>query len=162
VYLVSENQDWNNEQAPQGDTQPTEQLPVEQSPAVPQQPPASWPSTYPAPAEGAVVPAQPVTYARTSTNAVVALVLAIGSWVGWALCPIIGPLALAIVALVLGSNALKEIRAGQGQITGEGLVTAARIVAWISIGVTVAAAVLGLFFLALALVAGAWDQSSTL
>ena len=60
---------------------------------------------------------------------VIALVLAIASWVGWGLCPIIGPLALAIVALVLASNALKEIRAGGGRVTGEGLVTAARIVA---------------------------------
>mgnify|MGYP006287893535 FL=1 len=137
---------------PDAGPEPTDNLPA----------PASWPSGYPEVAEGSGATAStPVGYSQTSTNAVIALVLAIASWVGWGLCPIIGPLALAIVALVLSSNALKEIRAGAGRVTGEGLVTAARIVAWVNIGVTAAAVVIGAFFLVLALVAGALNNTGT-
>ena len=78
-----------------------------------------------------------VTAVPTSSNAIVALILAI---ISWAVCPVIA----AIVALVFASMAGKEIQASEGRIAGRGLVTAARIVAWINIGVTAATLVIGL------------------
>ena len=54
---------------------------------------------------------------QTSSNAIIALILAI---VSWAVCPIIP----AIVALVLASSAAKEIEASGGRVQGAGLVTA--------------------------------------
>jgi hypothetical protein len=57
---------------------------------------------------------------------VVALVLAIASFM---VCPLIP----AIIALVIASQAKQEIVYSGGRVGGEGLVTAARIVAWINI-----------------------------
>ena len=67
---------------------------------------------------------------ETSTKAIVALVCAIASF-------IVFPLVPAIVALVLAPGATQEIRASGGRLTGEGLVTGARITAWINIGLSV-------------------------
>ena len=61
---------------------------------------------------------------------------------------------VAIVALVLAASAQKEIAAGQGRVQGQGLVTAAKIISWINIGLWGAIVVIGAFFLILALVAG--------
>ncbi len=74
----------------------------------------------------------------------------------WAVCPIIP----AIVALVLASMASKEISASGGKIQGTGLVTAARIVSWVNIGVWAAAIVVGLFFLVLVGVAGSMNGTN--
>jgi hypothetical protein len=74
---------------------------------------------------------------RESTNAIVALVLAIGSFV---VCPVV----FAVVALVMCSSASREIEESRGWVTGSGLVTAARILAWINIALAVAAVVVGL------------------
>lgn len=63
---------------------------------------------------------------ETDQSAIVALVLAVLSWM---ICPVV----LAIVALVLAGNAQREIDASQGAKTGDGLVKAARIVSWINI-----------------------------
>jgi hypothetical protein len=91
--------------------------------------------------------------AQTSTNAIVALVLAVASWL---ICPIVP----AIVALVFASKATKELRASGGAMQGAGLVLGAQITAWINIGLYAALIVFfGLFFL-VALVAGA--ASSTI
>jgi len=62
----------------------------------------------------------------TSTNAVIGLVLAIGSWF---ICPIIA----AIPALFLARSSDKEIAASGGTIGGSGMNKATRIVAWINI-----------------------------
>jgi hypothetical protein len=51
--------------------------------------------------------------------------------------------------------AKKEIAAGEGRVTGQGLVTASTIVAWINIGVWAALLVIGLLALVLVAVAGA-------
>jgi hypothetical protein len=56
--------------------------------------------------------------------AIAALVRSIASWV---VCPVIA----AIVALALAHAAGNRIDASAGQKTGNGLVTAAKIVAWI-------------------------------
>ena len=56
--------------------------------------------------------------------------LAIGSFV---LCPLI----LSIAALVVASSASKEIEASNGWITGDGMVKAAKIIAWINIALAI-------------------------
>ena len=107
--------------------------------------PQTWPavtgSTSSASASASATPSvagpSVVTAVPTSSNAIVALVLAI---ISWAVCPVVA----AIVALVFASMAGKEIQASEGRIAGRGLVTAARIVAWINIGVTAATLVIGL------------------
>lgn len=63
---------------------------------------------------------------QTASDAVVALVLAILSWV---VCPVI----LAIVALVFASKAKNAIAASNGWLDGSGMVTAAKIIAWLNI-----------------------------
>jgi hypothetical protein len=72
-------------------------------------------------APGAVSPYAPP---KTDGMAIAALVLSIASWV---VCPVIA----AIVALALAHAAGNRIDASAGQKTGNGLVTAAKIVAWI-------------------------------
>jgi hypothetical protein len=57
----------------------------------------------------------------------VALVLAILSWFA---CPVV----LAIVALVFAGKGKRAIAASNGWVTGDGLVTAARVISWINIG----------------------------
>ena len=117
--------------------------------------PAQWPSAgYVAP------PAAPPAYppagygyqqappaAQTSSNAVIAIILAA---VSWAVCPIIA----AIVALIFAHQGSKEIEASGGRVQGQGLVTAARWVAWINIGLFAAMFVIGGFVLLLVAIAG--------
>jgi hypothetical protein len=83
--------------------------------------------------------APPVT---TDSRAVVALVLAVASFV-------ILPLLAAIGALVLARQSRRAIAASRGQLSGDGLVAAARILAWINIALCVLAvlAVVGMFTL---------------
>lgn len=85
--------------------------------------------------------------AQTETNAVIALVCAV---LAWTFCPVI----LAIVALVLASNAERNIAESGGTKTGESLVKASRIVSWINIGVFGTLALL--FVLLVSLGAGAF------
>jgi hypothetical protein len=137
------------------------QWPAEGYAPPPVYPPASYPS-HEAPASPAAYPAAaaypPPAYAAapagppTSSNAIIALILAITSW---AICPII----TAVVALVLASSAAKEIEASGGRVQGAGLVTAARIVSWVNIGLWAAILVVGAFFLVLAVVAGGMNET---
>lgn len=135
--------------------QPSAELPV--PPDSPPAAPAQWPAADPA--ASAAYPAFPTAYPpapayatgpRTSSNAIVALVLAIGSWV---ICPI----APAIVSLIFAAMATKEINASGGSLEGQGLVTAAKIVSWINIGFWVAVIVVGAFVLVLLAIAGGLD-----
>jgi hypothetical protein len=131
----------------------------------PQMPAGEEPTTAAAPV-GAGAPVQPqesmwqapggqlaggqqqfVTAPQTSSNAIVALVLSITSWV---VCPII----FAIVALVFANMASKEIKASGGRVTGEGLVTGAKVVAWINIGLWAALILVGIFAFAIIAIAG--------
>ena len=121
-----------------------------------------WPSTGPeqvdlpqeAGAQPTMAPQTPVpppAYApmpQTSNSAIIALVLSIVSWV---VCPIIP----AIIALVFANKADKEIVASNGWVTGGGLVTAAKIVSWINIGLYAALIAIGLLVVILAAVGGA-------
>lgn len=96
---------------------------------------------------------QPVT----SSNAIVALVLSIVSW-------LVLPLVLAIVALVFARKAEREIAGSQlngGQLNGsqrriggENMVTAAKILAWINIGFFTALLVLAVFAVFFLMLAG--------
>lgn len=106
--------------------------PAEQSPfGLANQPPPPWPTT---PLEGGV----PVT-ASLSNRALAVLILAITSYV---LCPVIP----AIAALVIAGGADREIDESQGRLTGRGLVTAGRILAWVQLALVVlfTAAIFGL------------------
>ncbi len=88
----------------------------------PQQPYGTQQYPYPYP--------QPAS--RTSGSAVAALILAIASFL---VCPVIA----AIIALVLAASAKREIRDSGGWIGGEGLVTAAKIIAWIHLAMFILA-----------------------
>ena len=80
---------------------------------------------------------------ETESQAVIALVLAIASFV---VCPVIP----AIVALVLANNADAAIQASGGRKTGEGLTKAARIISWIHLGLCIAGLVLVILIAVLA------------
>ena len=88
---------------------------------------------------------------QTSNSAVAALVLSI---VAWVICPIIP----AIIALVFANKAEKEIAMSNGWVTGGGLVTASKIVAWINIGLYAALLAIGVLVLILAAVGGAFSS----
>lgn len=68
---------------------------------------------------------------QTDAKAIVALVLAIGSFVVFPFLP-------AIAALFVAGAARRDIDAAGGRLTGSGLVTAAKVVAWVNIGLSVA------------------------
>jgi len=74
------------------------------------------------PAAGAVSYAP--TVAPTEPLAIWALICAIGSWV-------LLPVVLAIVALVMANRADEAITAAAGWKQGQGMVSAARVIAWI-------------------------------
>ena len=71
---------------------------------------------------------------RTSTTAIIAMVLA---GLSFLYCPVV----FAIVALVMAQQAEREIAESNGWVTGDGLVTGARIAAWLNIGLAVLAVV---------------------
>jgi hypothetical protein len=75
-------------------------------------------------------------------------VLSIASWV---VCPVIP----AIVALVFASKADREIAMSNGWVTGAGMVTASKIVAWINIGFYAALAAISVLVVVLAAITGA-------
>ena len=115
--------------------------PASSSPADAEATPQMWPTATGSAVSSSGTPSAVgstvVSAVPTSSNAIVALILAV---VSWAVCPVIA----AIVALVFASMAAKEIQASEGRMGGRGLVTAARIVAWINIGVMAATLVIGL------------------
>ena len=92
-----------------------------------------------------------MTPPQTEGSAIGALIASI---LAWMVCPIIP----AVVALVLIPGAKRKIDASGGRLTGEGLLTAAKWIAWINIALYGAVAVL----IAVAVVIGAIaDTSST-
>jgi hypothetical protein len=102
----------------------------------PYAPPPDHESGRPVQPDPSLAPAQPipappteaVSYAPTTVPteplAIWALVCAIGSWV---LLPVI----LAVVALVLAGSAEEEISKAAGWKQGKGMVSAARVIAWL-------------------------------
>jgi len=113
-----------------------------------------WPSSPAAPEGQLPPPPPPPVYGptpQTSNNAVAALVLSIVSWV---FCPVIP----AIIALVFAAKADKEIAASNGWITGAGMVTASKIVAWINIGLYAALTAIGFLVFLIAVISGAMNN----
>lgn len=88
---------------------------------------------------------------ETAGRAIVVLVCAIASFV-------IFPFIPAVVALALAGGAKDEIARSGGRLTGDGLVRAGQIVAWINIGLSVLAVV---GFIVLVLVLAANGTTST-
>lgn len=137
---------------------PTDDVPV------PQTTTSTWPVGYSMGAQVAAAQAIQVTPEsprpsvaaqdpQTSSSAIVALVLAIASWV---VCPLI----LAIIALVFASKADREIASAGGAMQGGGLSTAAKILSWINIGIYVAILVVMAIILIIVVIAGAWSQAT--
>jgi hypothetical protein len=115
--------------------------------AVPNAAPAGLPPAMPPAPQGDQMRPQ------TSTSAIIALVLSIASWI---VCPLI----TSIVAIVMAYQADKEIRNSGGQVTGQGLSFAAKIIAWINIGVSVALIILAVIFGLVLLAAGGFGSVS--
>ena len=135
---------------------PTDDVPV------PQTTTSTWPVGYSMGAQVAAAQAIQVTPEsprpsvaaqdpQTSSSAIVALVLAIASWV---VCPLI----LAIIALVFASKADREIASAGGAMQGGGLSTAAKVLSWINIGIYIAFIVVIVIILIVVVIAGAWSQ----
>lgn len=99
--------------------------PAGYGPPAQQGPPAAW--------GGA--PYGPGQAQETSGKAIVALVLAIGSF-------FVLPLLAAIGGLVVASSASREIDASGGRLAGRGMVTAAKVLSWINIALCLAAVAL--------------------
>lgn len=125
------------------------------------QTPAAYPAQpagYPAqPAPGypqqPAYGAQPYGYAAapvTNSNATIALVCAILSW---AVCPLV----LAIVGIVFGRKAQREIAESGGTQGGEGLAKAAVIISWINIGFWI---FFGLIYVAIIVIAIAGSSTT--
>ena len=97
----------------------------------------------------AVLPASPqIPTTRTSSDAIVAFVLSLVSWVA---CPIV----FAIVALIFATRAEKAMSESESNLTGSGLNLAAKLIAWINIGFWIAVLVIGGFIGIVLLLAGA-------
>jgi hypothetical protein len=90
-------------------------------------PPPGWgqPPAYPSPYPSGYAPPT-----KTNNKAIVAFIIAIASC---GLCPVVGPVA----ALVLAAGARREIAASYGRETGNGLVTAAQVIAVVHLVLTV-------------------------
>lgn len=81
----------------------------------------------------------PVATPTQSNDAVVALVLSIAAWL---FCPVV----LAVVALVFAAKAKRAIAASNGWITGDGMATAAKVISWINIALTLVGLVVFVLF----------------
>jgi len=90
-------------------------------------PPPAWPAQQGWGQQPGYGPGYGYLPQETEQTAVWALVLSIASW-------LVLPVVLAIVALVLASGAKRNIAASGGYKSGEGLVTASKVISWINIG----------------------------
>jgi hypothetical protein len=121
--------------------------------STPDQP--SWPSAPVSP-EGFVEPladvvTPPVTLQRTSSDAIVAFILSVVSWL---VCPVI----FSVVALIFAAKATKSIEASQGLVNGGGLNLAAKIISWVNIGFWAALLIVAAFIGLILVLAGAGSQ----
>ena len=67
---------------------------------------------------------------QTESKAIIALVCAIAAWV-------VLPVLPAIAALMIGKTAREQIAMSGGRLTGDGMLTAAKVIAWVNIGLSV-------------------------
>ena len=142
--MMTAMSDPNEPADPYRPTEPYEPraVPPAAQPAQPTQPygqPAYGQPTY------GQAPGYPAATATASNDAVVALVLSICSWL---FCPVV----LAVVALVFAGKAKRAIEASNGWVTGDGMVTAAKVISWINIAVTLVIAVIFVIILVVAAV----------
>ena len=77
-----------------------------------------------------VPPPMPPAGPQSNTMALISLIAGIASFV---LIPVIG----AIVAIITGNNARKEILASNGMQTGDGMAKAGVILGWVNIALSV-------------------------
>ncbi|MDP8976589.1 MAG: hypothetical protein M3N28_09570 [Actinomycetota bacterium] len=97
--------------------------------------PGGWQPGPPPPSPSQGYPPPPGGYGgysqrptpQTEGTAITVLVLAIASFV---ICPVIP----AVVALFMCPGARRKIEGSGGALTGEGLVTAAKIISWVNLG----------------------------
>ena len=114
---------------PSWDTSGTYGAPPQQGPSYGRQP-GQWQtgSPYAPPAHAAGgAPWQGPT--ATASQAIVALVCAIASWV-------VLPVLPAIAALMIARTAREQIASSGGRLTGDGMVTAAKVIAWANLVAT--------------------------
>lgn len=104
--------------------------------AAPQGPPASY---GPPPQPGQYPPGFGYPAPKTDGTAIAVLVLAVCSFV-------VFPIVPAIIALVLAPGAMRTIEASGGRLTGEGLVRAGRITAWIHLALSLGVLLLVVLF----------------
>ena len=90
-------------------------------------PPPAYGTPLPPPQPALGAPGYAAPLPTTNTYAILALVLAIMSFL---LCPIVP----AIFALVMAGVGKREITASGGSQTGESMVTVARVLSWVNIG----------------------------
>lgn len=121
-----------------------------QSPPAGGQSPPYWPpSPPPPPGYGAPPYGYPPPYGyqppwpqpQTEGTAITALVLAVASFVVFGF-----GVVMAIVSLALIPSSKRKIESSGGRLTGEGLLTAAKITSWVNIGLTVLGAVFFVIF----------------
>ena len=96
-------------------------------------------------------PANPYPQPQTSSKAIVALVLAI---LAWTTCPVF----LAIPAVIFAGQAKREIESSNGWVTGEGFVTASRVMGWLNIALVGAFV---LFFVVLMIIGIVFGETTT-
>ena len=134
-------------------------------PPPPPPPPAGgYPAAYPPPA-GGYPPAYPVPPGgyppgypmppRNSGKSIAILVLGIAGL--FLTCAYGLGVVAAIVALALAPGANREIAASQGTLTGDGMIKAGVICAWITVGLTV----LGILFIVVIIIGAASSSAAT-
>ena len=101
----------------------------------------------PAPAPAYTQRGSSAAMPQQSPNAVIALVLGVVSILLLVLPG--SSLLTAVPAIIVGKNARNEIRASNGQLTGEGMAQAGRMLGWITIGLSVIGLILLCAFFAL-------------
>ena len=113
-------------------------------------------SNYPPPGEyyGAYA-APPPQQPQTSSKAIIALVFSI---LAWTTCPVI----LAIPALIFAGQAKREIETSNGWVTGEGFVTASRVMSWLNVGLAGGFALLMVVLMIIGIVFGEPSTSSNI
>ncbi len=119
--------------APQGQPVPP---PPYGMPAAPSPPPAPYGAPYPP------VP-YPAYYRESNGKATASLVLGI---VGLFVCPLI----CSAIALILGSQAKKEIAASGGMMSGESAATAGIVLGWVGIALSLVAILIWVILIAVA------------
>lgn len=73
----------------------------------------------------------------------------------WTTCPVV----LAVPSLIFAGQAKREIEASNGWVTGDGFVTASRVMGWLNIGI---AGAFVLIFVVLIIIGAVFGETSTM